>query len=130
MKIKFMALMLFVLASAATSAQSVGEKWPAIKELHTVVSETFHPAEEGNFAPIKSRSQELYDKSSALLKSDIPAEYRTSAILGAAERLQLKSRALHKMVVNKATDAELMKALTELHDIYHEIGGLCNDEKK
>jgi hypothetical protein len=33
------------------SAQSTFDKWPAIKEFHDVMSETFHPAEEGNLAP-------------------------------------------------------------------------------
>jgi hypothetical protein len=39
------------------SAQSTFDKWPAIKEFHDVMSETFHPAEEGNLAPIKLRSK-------------------------------------------------------------------------
>jgi hypothetical protein len=30
----------------AASAQSTFDKWPAIKEFHDVMSETFHPAEE------------------------------------------------------------------------------------
>jgi Skp family chaperone for outer membrane proteins len=129
MKTKLLTLMLFIVTSASVSAQSATDKWPAIKDLHTVVSETFHPAEEGNLAPIKARSQELFDKASALLKSDIPAEYRTNAILNSAEKLQLKARALHKLVVAKASDGEIMNALTEVHNYFHEIVGLCTDKK-
>jgi hypothetical protein len=62
----------FVFVFNSISAQSTFEKWPAIKEFHEVMSQTYHPAEEGNFAPIKARSEEMISKASLLLKSDIP----------------------------------------------------------
>ena len=93
----FLVLALIVVANSV-SAQSTFEKWPAIKEFHEVMSQTFHPAEEGNLAPIKARSEEMMNKAAMLLKSDIPAEFKTNAILASAERLQLKSKALHKLV--------------------------------
>jgi Skp family chaperone for outer membrane proteins len=130
MKIKAFAILLLLLAVNAVSAQSTLDKWPAIKDFHAVMSATFHPAEEGNLEAVKSRSQELYDKAAALLKSDIPAEFRTNAILASAERLQTKSRALNKMVMAKASDADLTKSVTEVHNIFHEIVGLCSEEKK
>jgi Skp family chaperone for outer membrane proteins len=130
MKIRAFAILAFVLTANAVSAQSAIDKWPAIKEFHTVISATFHPAEEGNLEPIKSRSQELYDKASALLKSDIPAEFRTNAILASAEKLQTKSRVLYKLVQAKAADADIAKAITEVHTVFHDIVGLCSEEKK
>lgn len=110
-------------------AQSVTEKWPAIKTFHGVMSETFHPAEDGNLVPIKARSQEMVEKAEALLKSDIPAEFKTPAIMASAERIQIKSKALNKMILAGATDAEIVKKLTDLHETFHEIVGLCGSEK-
>jgi len=130
MKIKLLAFFLFTVAINAVSAQSTLDKWPAIKEFHSVMSQTFHPAEEGNLQPIKTRSEELYNKAAALLSTDIPAEFRTKAILASAEKLQTKSKALHKMVMAKAPDADITAALTELHEIFHQIVGLCSEEKK
>ncbi len=130
MKIKILAIIAFVFVANAIQAQTAADKWPALKELHGVVSQTFHPSEEGNLQPIKARSEELYNKAAALLKSDIPAEYRTNAILASAEKLQIKSKALHKQVVAKASDADLTKSLKEVHDVYHDIAGLCSEEKK
>lgn len=127
MKTKILALLLF-LTVGMVSAQSM-DKWPALKEFHGVMSQTFHPAEEGNLEPIKTRSEEMMNKAAALLKSDIPADFRTPAILASAEKLQMKSKALHKMVVAKAADADITKALTDLHNIFHEIVGLCTGEK-
>ena len=124
----FVALILLVIANSV-SAQSTFDKWPAIKDFHGVMSETFHPAEEGNLAPIKARSEEIMNKGALLLKSDIPTEFKTNAILASAERLQLKSKALHKLVTLNGADAAILKSITDLHDTFHEIVGLCSDTK-
>ncbi|NHM06228.1 hypothetical protein G4D82_03265 [Flavobacterium sp. CYK-4] len=129
MKIKFVAMLLLFLTASTVSAQSTFDKWPAIKEFHEVMSQTFHPSEEGNLQPIKSRSEELMNKAAAVLKSDIPAEFKTAPILASAEKLQLKSKALHKMVTAKASDADIKKSLSDLHDVFHEIVGLCSEKK-
>ena len=125
----FLVLALIIVANSV-SAQSTFDKWPAIKEFHEVMSQTFHPAEEGNLVPIKARSEEMRNKAAMLLKSDIPAEFKTNAILASAERLQLKSKALHKLVNSNGTDAAIVKSITDLHDTFHEIVGLCSDTKK
>ncbi len=129
MKLKSLVIIVFGLAVSSVSAQSTFDKWPEIKAFHEVMSNTFHASEDGNLMPIKTRSEELATKAAAVLKSDIPAEYRTPAILASSEKLQLKSKALHKMVVAKASDDDLKKSLSDLHDVFHEIVGLCSEKK-
>jgi hypothetical protein len=124
----FLVLILIVVTNTVW-AQSTFDKWPAIKEFHEVMSQTFHPAEEGNLAPIKARSEEMMNKAAMLLKSDIPTEFRTNAILASAERLQLKSKALHKLVKSNGTDAAIVTSITDLHDTFHAIVGLCSEAK-
>ncbi len=128
--LKVFLVLAFIVVANSVSAQSTFEKWPAIKEFHEVMSQTFHPAEEGNLVPIKARSEEMRNKAAMLLKSDIPAEFRTDAILASAERLQIKSKALHKLVMSNGSDAAIVKSITDLHDTFHEIVGLCSDAKK
>ena len=53
---KLFLVLAFIVATSSVSAQTTFDKWPTIKDLHEVMSETFHPAEEGNLAPIKARS--------------------------------------------------------------------------
>ena len=130
MKTKIFGVLLLLIVGGTISAQSTFDKWQAIKEFHTVISQTFHPAEQGNLEPIKSRSEELSIKAAALLTSDIPAEYRTKEILATIEKLKAKSSILQKIVAAKAPDAEITGALTEVHEIFHEIVGLCSEEKK
>ena len=129
MKTKFLAIVVFFFVANTSMAQSTFDKWPAIKEFHQVMSQTFHPAEEGNLEPIKTRSEELMNKAANVLKSNIPTEFATASILASAEKLQLKSKALHKMVQAKGSDTEITKSLTELHDVFHEIVGLCSEKK-
>ena len=127
---KIVLVITLIFIANTVSAQSTFEKWPAIKEFHEVMSETFHPAEEGNLAPIKARSEEMMNKAAQLLKVEIPAEFRTDAIIASAERLQLKSTALNKIVKSNAADAAVVKSITDLHDTFHEIVGLCSETKK
>ncbi|MFV8269816.1 hypothetical protein ACNQGP_07760 [Flavobacterium sp. GT2N3] len=128
--LKAFLIMALIVVANAVSAQSTFEKWSALKEFHEVMSQTFHPAEEGNFTPIRARSGEIMDKAALVLKSDIPAEFRTNAILASSERLQLKSKALHKLITLNESDAVILKSITDLHDTFHEIVGLCSDAKK
>lgn len=128
-KIKIIALFAFIFITNNLSAQSTFEKWPAIKTFHGVMSQTFHPAEEGNLEPIKTRSEEMVQKANALSTSEIPAEFKTTPILASIESIQQKSKVLHQMVLDKVTDVEITKSLSELHDVFHEIVGLCSAEK-
>lgn len=129
MKIKAIAIIAFIMSFTGASAQSTFEKWPALGQFHEVLSQTFHPSEEGNLAPIKARSEELYNKAATLLKANIPEEFRTPTILASAEKVQLKSKELNKLVLAKAPDAEISKTLNDVHNSFHEIVGLCSDKK-
>lgn len=119
----------FIFVANSISAQSTFEKWPAIKEFHEIMSHTFHPAEEGDFAPIKNRSQEMVTKASLLLTSDIPKEFKTDAILASVKRLEIQSKELNKLVSSGSTDDVILKSISDLHDTFHDIVGFCSEEK-
>ncbi len=122
---KSIVILVLLFAVHSISAQTTFEKWPAIKELHEVVSPVFHSAEAGDLLPLKTRSGELMMKAEALLKLNIPEEFRTNEILSAAERLQLEGKALHQSVLAKVSDAELTKSITAFHNTFHLIIGFC-----
>ncbi|CAM4038639.1 hypothetical protein [Flavobacterium weaverense] len=128
--LKLLLAFLLVFVANTVSAQSTFDKWPAIKEFHEIMSETFHPAEEGDLAPIKARSEEMMNKAAQLLKSEVPVEFKTDAILVSAEHLQMKSKALNKIIKSNGSDADVVKSITDLHNTFHEIVGLCSEQKK
>jgi hypothetical protein len=127
--LKFLPVLFFFLVVSNLSAQTTFEKWPAIKTFHGVMSQTFHPAEEGDLNPIKTRSEEMVQKAEALSTEAIPAEFKTPAITASVKKLQAGSKSLDKLIKAKGTDKEVLAAITSLHDVFHEIVGLCSEEK-
>lgn len=122
--------MLFVgLLSFKSSAQDKFSTWPALGDFHTVMSATFHPAEKGDFDPVKQRSGELVDKADLLAKSVIPAQFNKPEIKVAVKELKSRSTQLNKLVLKKAKNDKINTALTAVHDSFHEIVGLCTEEK-
>lgn len=105
------------------------DDWPALKEFHKVMSQTFHPSEEGNLKPVKERSSEMVEKANLLSKSIIPSEFNKKAVIVAIQKLKVESKKLDKLVKTKKSDKEITVALSKLHDIFHEIIGLCTNEE-
>ncbi|MCU0351449.1 MAG: hypothetical protein MUF43_11600 [Flavobacterium sp.] len=129
-KIAFLFCCFALLAVQHLSAQSIFDKWAELKSFHGVMSQTFHPSEEGNLAPIKTQSGEMAKKAKILAKSVIPTEFKTEKIQKAVKKLQKDSKTLDKMVKNKkSTEEQIKKALVSLHDVFHEIVGLCKNEQ-
>jgi Skp family chaperone for outer membrane proteins len=126
---KTLFMFLIFIAANSISAQSTFEKWPAIKNFHEVISQTFHPSEEGNLKPIKERSGEMVTKANALSTEAIPAEFKNEKILASIEKLKEKTASLDKLVKEKASDTDITKSLEVVHDEFHNIVGLCSETK-
>ena len=104
------------------------DAWKELKEFHMVMSQTFHPMEEGNLTPIKTRSAEMLAKAKLLQAGSIPGSFRSADITKAINDLVAGSDALHKLVTKKAKDPQIVTSLTKLHDTFHVIQGLCSDD--
>ena len=118
----------FMLVGVAAKAH----EWKEKDEFHKVIAATFHPSEEGNFEPIRSRVGELYDKAVAWSKSTPPADFNKPEIKTALKELVDGIAALKAMVEKKATNDELKPKLEAVHETFHKIVGLCthDDGKK
>jgi hypothetical protein len=110
------------------SAQSAMDKWTELKTFHSVMSQTFHPMEEGNFDPIRKRSGEMAQKAAALAKSAIPAEFNKPEMITAMKALKGDSKKLDKIIKKGAADDVVGKQLVALHDTFHTIVGICRGE--
>ena len=64
-----------------------------MKDFHKVMAQTYHPMEEGNFTPIRTRSGELVE-SRAIGSSPIPSSFNTTAIKTAINDLIMGSKKL------------------------------------
>lgn len=119
-------------ATPATAATAVEKdkkpaEWPQLDAFHKVMAQTYHPAEKGDFKPIRKRSGELVDVMKALIGTPFPEAYRTAEMKTLLANLEGRVATVHKLVEAKAGNDELMKALTEAHDVFHKVAGLCNE---
>lgn len=104
------------------------DAWQELKDFHMVMAQTFHPMEEGNMGPIRSRAGEMLAKAQLLAASKVPASFQSSAISKAMKDLVSGSADVEKQVRKNAKDDKIKKSLTKLHDTFHVIQGLCSEE--
>ena len=119
----------FQLAAMSASADN-NDKWNELNAFHDVMSATFHPMEEGDFKPIRSRAREMASKAKQWSDSAPPSIYAQAKIKASLTKLAQESKALESLVAKNATDAQIKESLSALHDRFHEIAGLCRDARK
>ncbi|MBN8584130.1 MAG: hypothetical protein J0M37_03480 [Ignavibacteria bacterium] len=123
----------FIFATADIFAD---DKWPELETFHKIMSTTFHPAEENNFEPIKTRIGEMVEAAAKLTANPVPAEFNKPDIIDAAKKLEAGTKTLEEKIKANASNEDIFKELNSLHDTFHTIVGLCNpkeehkDEKK
>lgn len=123
--IRALMLLALVLVQFSVSAQHK-TTWKELSEFHTVMSQTFHPAEEGDFKPIRERSGEMVEKAKAWKASAIPADHtEVKGIETSLDALVDGSSKLDAKIKAGAKDEEILKDLSALHDVFHTIVGLC-----
>ena len=118
-KILLLLIGVFVFAGFSALNAQKKAKWPEMETFHKVMSTTFHPAEEGKFEPIRTRSQEMLDKANAWKKSTLPEGYTKEKTAPLLKDLVKGSKKLHKMVKKNASDKEIFEQLNALHDVFH-----------
>jgi len=121
---------LFVLAAVffAGSGFAQTEKkavWPEMKAFHQLMSGTFHPAEEGNMAPLKEKVADLYRASKVWYASTIPDTFKPEETKATLEKLMIQCHDIWAQVDAKASDEKLKTMITEAHETFHKIVGEC-----
>lgn len=115
----------FVLISTFVFSQN--QTWKEQSDFHEVMSKTFHPAEEGNFQPIKTRSAELVTAADKWMKSAIPADVADKkGVQKNLKKLLKDAKSLNKNIAKGVSDVELKNELTALHETFHTIVGMCS----
>lgn len=129
MKHIMLASIFFVFGAIMANAQSTEKiTWKEKDAFHEVMSKTFHPAQEGKFDPIRTRSAEMFQKALAWQESKAPASIDRAALAVKFDELVKGANALNKLVLDKADNATIMKSLTALHDVFHSIVEKCEEK--
>lgn len=103
------------------------DNWPALKDFHRVMGQVFHPAENGNFTPLRTRGAELAAKATLLRASQPPASLDKPAIKEALLKLEKQCKEIEKLSTSKAKNDFLLKKISAAHDTFHLVQGLCHD---
>jgi len=111
--------------SFAQTTKAKAAPWPEMKAFHTLMSGTFHPAEEGNLAPLKEKADSLYMAAKTWQASTIPDNYKPEETKETLAKLVKNLKVLAGAVEAKADDAKLKVLITDAHDIFHKIVGEC-----
>jgi hypothetical protein len=121
-RIVFMMLFISIITAPAWSQQTA---WKEMEDFHSVMSVTFHPAEEDNLQPVKEKSAELLSKAMSWQLATVPDGYNGDLTRPILKKLVQQCKMLKQAVVKKKPDAELKKMITEAHEIFHEIKEKC-----
>lgn len=112
-------------------SQAATDMWPQLDAFHTAIALTFHPAEDGDFEPIRTGSGELASMAGALATEDAPKEFHTPEIRTQTDLLNRKCMAIDELVKSgNASDSDLMASLQDIHSVYHGIEELCREKMK
>jgi len=123
-KIKLLAVVLLASVSIAF-AQKAKSNWPEMKTFHSFMSSTFHPAEEGDFAPLKAKADSLLTAAKQWQASAVPGDFKPVETKAALTKLVAKCQAIQKAVAAKQSNEKLKTLITEAHDVFHTITGEC-----
>lgn len=103
--------------------------WKEKNRFHRTIGETFHPMEEGDYKPIRARSEEMVKNAIAWEQSTVPDEFKSVKNIKEILKVLVKqSKALDAKIKADASDDVIKKDLTEIHDTFHKIVGLCSAE--
>lgn len=125
MKKIFLLLTLFI-SSIAVQAQKA--EWKEMKDFHTVMSATFHPAEENNLRPLKEKAADLVAKAKLWQQSAVPDGFNTIITKPILKKLLQQCEEIKRSVKNKKPDTVLKEQITAAHETFHEIMEKCREE--
>ncbi len=126
MKSKIMLLATVLLCGISTAfSQGDQAQWPELKTFHSFMSSTFHPAEEGNFVPLKEKADSLLVAAKNWQASAIPVDFKPEKTRATLAKLVNQCTAIKKAVDSRATNDKLKKMITEAHGTFHTLVGEC-----
>jgi predicted outer membrane protein len=115
----------FVAAILSVASYAQQAKWQQMEDFHSVMSKTFHPAEEGNLKPTKDNAATLTAKAKAWESAPIPKGYDAAIAKPILKKLVTSCEAIEAGVKAKKSDKELTALITKAHDDFHEIKEKC-----
>ena len=130
MKMNKLAILLLLLLLTFPVNADNEEMWLQLKDdFHMLIAETFHPAEEGDLAPLKEKSKELYTSAKKWHLAKVPPKFTDDRLNELLKEMHEESKNIHDNL-QSLNDEELMKKIYHLHDLFHEAAEIVYHKKK
>lgn len=126
----FFAAIAFSFVSMVAVAQAKAPVWEPLKNFHGIMAATFHPAEEGDLAPLKKMSGDLLASAETWQKAPIPMNFKEKETRAALKDLVAQTKKIKKAVAKNASDKDLTVMITDAHEIFHKIVGECKKSEE
>jgi hypothetical protein len=123
---KITLLAMAFIAIMTASAQKAN--WKEMHDFHSVMSVTFHPAEDNNLQPTKDSAAILLAKAQTWQQSVVPSGYNATVTKPILKRLVAECAAIDAAVKLKKPDSDLKVMITKAHDTFHEIMEKCRKQ--
>jgi hypothetical protein len=114
---------------ATLGAYSQQKNWKEMHDFHSVMSATFHPAEDNNLQPVKDSAAALLIKAKAWQNAAVPTGYNATITKPILKRLVAECAAIETAVKLKKPDSDLKEMITKAHETFHEIMEKCRKEE-
>ncbi len=122
--LKMMMLVLLCSFGFAVSAQNKNT-WKEQEVFHGIMSKTYHPTEEGNFKPLKGKSDSLVIIAKQWKAAKIPAEYKPKETAEAIAKLLKQCEIVNAAIKSNKDEKTLGSLMFEAHETFHYIVGEC-----
>ncbi|MGQ0767310.1 MAG: hypothetical protein ACT4OZ_16805 [Gemmatimonadota bacterium] len=99
--------------------------WAEMNNFHSVLRDTWHPARQNDLRPLRTKSSELAGTARAWAASTPPAACSNEKLRSTVFAISSEALAIGNLVLSEAPDAELLKALTALHDKFAVVEKGC-----
>ena len=126
--VKTLAIIFALLPMISFAQNAKAPVWAEMKAFHQVMSASFHPAEEHNYAPLKQNADSLFAVAKRWEASPLPANLKPKETKEALAKLVKQCDVIKMAVAKNVSDEKLMSLITEAHDTFHTIAGECKKE--
>ena len=123
--VRLVVIMLVMIPAISFAQTGKSAEWPELTAFHSLMAKTFHPAEDGNFAPLKDKADSLLNAAMKWFSSAIPDNYKATETKAELKKLVVQCNNIAGAVKANADDMKLKVLITDAHEIFHKIAGEC-----
>lgn len=124
---KKFALILITIVGLAQAAFAQQE-WKEMDAFHHIMSGTFHPAENGDYKPLRMKADSLYMAAVTWQKSAIPATFKEKETKELLDKLVAETKDIAEANKKGINDGDLFVKINNAHDTFHKIVGECRKD--